>query len=144
LRSFWQRIGSDPAHPSRALDYDFVTTQAETHKFKSEYVEARSIHNRILQGTSIDQDPLNHAYALLNIAEIDVSMDALKDDVQRSYDTARKLFTTKQYNIGVTMCETVLADLYLREGNMLSAKDLFEKCLRLSSSHPEIISYGLE
>jgi tetratricopeptide (TPR) repeat protein len=126
------------------LDYDTVTTQAETHKFKSEYIEARSIHNSILQETSIDQDHLNHAYALLNIAEIDVSMDALKDDVQRNYDTARKVFSTKKYNIEVTMCETILADLYLREGKLSAAKDLFEKCLRLSSSHPEIISYCLE
>jgi tetratricopeptide (TPR) repeat protein len=127
-----------------SLDYNIVTTQAETHKFKSEYVEARSIHNGILQETSIHQDPYNHAFALLNIAEIDVSMDAPKHDVQRSYDTARKVFSTQQYQIGLMMCDTILADLYLREGNMPAAKDLFEKCLGLSLSHPEIISYCLE
>jgi tetratricopeptide (TPR) repeat protein len=42
------------------------------------------------------------------------------------------------------MCDMVLADLYLREGNLLEAKTLFESCLKSSFREPEITSYCLE
>jgi hypothetical protein len=38
------------------LDYDLMDTQAEIHRLKSEYAEARSIQIRIVEETSI-QDP---------------------------------------------------------------------------------------
>ncbi|KAJ7806494.1 hypothetical protein B0H13DRAFT_1929594 [Mycena leptocephala] len=63
-----------------ALDHDIMSIQAEIHKLKSEYVEACSIHNTILEQTSI-QDPYDYCYALLNVAEIDVLIGAPKDDL---------------------------------------------------------------
>jgi hypothetical protein len=50
-----------------------MNTQAETHKLKSEYIKAHSIHTSILEAISI-QDPLSYGVALLNVAEIDVSI----------------------------------------------------------------------
>ncbi|KAJ7915987.1 hypothetical protein B0H13DRAFT_1871599 [Mycena leptocephala] len=76
-----------------ALDHDIMSIQAEIHKLKSEYVEARSIPVRILEETSI-QDPYNYGYALLNVAETDVMIGAPKDDVQRNCDRARKMLDT--------------------------------------------------
>ncbi|KAJ7822585.1 P-loop containing nucleoside triphosphate hydrolase protein [Mycena leptocephala] len=75
------------------LDHNIMNTQAEVHKCKSEYVEARSIHNSILEETSI-QDLYNYSFALLNVAEIDVMLGAPKDDVQRDCDRARKMLDT--------------------------------------------------
>ncbi|KAJ7848695.1 hypothetical protein B0H13DRAFT_2403973 [Mycena leptocephala] len=72
------------------LDLGIMNKQAEIHWLKSEYVEAHSIHTRILEGTTI-QDPYNYGWALLNVAEIDVLIGAPKDDVQRNCDRARKI-----------------------------------------------------
>ncbi|KAJ7802726.1 hypothetical protein B0H13DRAFT_1931714 [Mycena leptocephala] len=88
------------------LDYDIMTTQAEVHKLKSEYVAARSIHTRILEETSI-QHPYIYGLALLNVAEIDVMIGAPKNAVQRNCDRAQK--NVKHY-------------LYLREGNSWQAR----------------------
>jgi hypothetical protein len=67
---------------SGQLDHSIMTNQAETHKLKSEYVAARSIHFKILQETSVDQDSYAYGYALLNVAEIDVLIGAPMEDVQ--------------------------------------------------------------
>jgi tetratricopeptide (TPR) repeat protein len=125
-------------------DHTIMTTQAEIHKLKSEYVAARSIHFRILQETSVDQDSYTYGYALLNVAEIDVSIGAPREDVQSVYEKSREIFSTCNLAMQVTMCDTILADLYLREGNFLSAKTLFESCLKASVTQPEIMSYCLE
>jgi tetratricopeptide (TPR) repeat protein len=42
------------------------------------------------------------------------------------------------------MCDTILADLYLREGNFLAAMTLFERCLKSSFTRPDIMSYCYE
>ncbi|KAJ7848301.1 hypothetical protein B0H13DRAFT_1906830 [Mycena leptocephala] len=54
------------------------------------------------------------------------------------------MFNTTGFSPGVVMCETILADLYLREGNMLNAKNLLKSCIRSSSGNSDIISYCLE
>ncbi|KAJ7823739.1 hypothetical protein B0H13DRAFT_2375915 [Mycena leptocephala] len=121
-----------------------MASQAEIHKLKSEYVAARSIHSMILQETSADQDFYAYAYALLNVAEIDVSIGAPREDVQSVYEKSREIFSMHNFAIQVTMCDTILADLYLREGNFLPAKTLFEGCLKSSFKQSEIMSYCLE
>ncbi|KAJ7793286.1 hypothetical protein B0H13DRAFT_1935504 [Mycena leptocephala] len=121
-----------------------MTTQAEIHKFKSEYVEARNIHFMILQETSVDQDSYTYGIALLNVAEIDVLIGAPMEDVQGVYEKAREIFSTQNLVTEVVMCDTILADLHLREGNFLTAKTLFERCLKSSFRHSETISYCLE
>jgi tetratricopeptide (TPR) repeat protein len=125
------------------LDHSIMTNQAEIHKLKSEYVEARSIHFRILQDTSVDQNFYAYGLALLNVAEIDVTIGAPKEDVQSVYEKAKKILSTHNL-IQVVMCDTILADLYLREGNFLPAKTLFESCLKSSVTQPEIMSYCFE
>jgi tetratricopeptide (TPR) repeat protein len=121
-----------------------MISQAEVHKFKSEYIEAHSIHIRVLQKASEDHDLYTSSLALINIAEIDVSIHAPKDNVQRNYDTARNWFNTMGLMREVTMCDLALADLHLREGNILGAKDLFERCMKSSLRYSEVISYCLE
>jgi tetratricopeptide (TPR) repeat protein len=129
---------------SSQLDHSIMTHQAEIHKFKSEYIAARSIHFRILQETSVDQDFYAYGFALLNVAEIDVAIGSPMEDVQRVYEKAREIFSTRNLVIEITMCDTILADLYLREGNILEAKTNFKRCLKLSVRHPEMMTYCLE
>ncbi|KAJ7842088.1 hypothetical protein B0H13DRAFT_1909980 [Mycena leptocephala] len=126
------------------LDHRIMSNQAESHKLKSEYVAARSIHSRILQETSVTQNFDAYGLALLNTAEIDVSIDAPKENIQSVFEKTREIFNIRNFMREVTMCDMVLADLYLREGNLLEAKTLFESCLKSSFREPEITSYCLE
>ncbi|KAJ7853240.1 hypothetical protein B0H13DRAFT_1904221 [Mycena leptocephala] len=120
-----------------ALAHDIMSIQAEIHKLKSEYVEARSIHSSIFDKTSI-QDPDNYSYALLNVAEIDVMIGAPKDDVQRNCDRARKMLDIWGDVEGVIFCDVILTDLYLREGNSLAAKTILEKSLKMNLEYSQI------
>ncbi|KAJ7796242.1 hypothetical protein B0H13DRAFT_1934655 [Mycena leptocephala] len=126
-----------------SLDHDLMSIQAEIHRCKSEYVEARSIHNTILEETSI-QDPYNYGYALLNVAEIDVLIGAPKNDVQRNCDRARKMLDTLGDVQGVILCDVILADLCRREGNSLAANTIFKRCLKVSLEFSQLQTYCLE
>ncbi|KAJ7874606.1 hypothetical protein B0H13DRAFT_2551486 [Mycena leptocephala] len=129
---------------SGELDHKIMTSQGEIHKLKSEYVAAHSIHSRILQETSVGQNFHDYGLALLNVAEIDVSIGAPKEDVQSVYKKAREIFSTRNLVKEVVMCDAVLADLHLREGDLLEAKTLFESCLKLYFTRPDIMSYCYE
>jgi tetratricopeptide (TPR) repeat protein len=124
------------------LDHNIMTTQAETHRLKSEYVEAHIIHISILEEASV-QDPHNYGYALLTVAEIDVLIGAPKD-VQRNCDRARKMLGSVGNVQGMTICDIILADLYLREGNSLAAKTIFKRCLKVSLEYSQIQTQCLE
>jgi tetratricopeptide (TPR) repeat protein len=125
------------------LDLSIMATQAEIHRLKSEYVEARTIHTRILEGTTI-QDPYNYGITLLSVAEIDVMVDAPKNDVQRNCDRARKMLDTVGNIEGVSLCDVILAGLYLREGNSLAAQTIYERCFKLNLGFSQITTYCLE
>jgi hypothetical protein len=126
-----------------SLDHAIMNTQAEIHRHKSEYVEARSIHTSILEETSI-QDLLVYGTTLLNIAEIDVHIGVLMDDVQRNCDTARKMSNTLGDTEGVKMCDFTLACLYLREGISLAAKTILARCLKGTLEYSQMQSCCLE
>ncbi|KAJ7824281.1 hypothetical protein B0H13DRAFT_1919230 [Mycena leptocephala] len=125
------------------LDHSIMNAQAEIHRLKSEYVEAHSLHNGILERTTI-QNPNDYGWALLNVAEIDVLIGAPKDDVQRNCDRARKILDTSGNAETVTLCDVILADLYLREGNSLAAKTICERCFKLNLGLSQITIYCLE
>ncbi|KAJ7869258.1 hypothetical protein B0H13DRAFT_2557866 [Mycena leptocephala] len=124
-------------------DHDIMTTQAEIHYLKSEYIESRSIHTRILEETTI-QDPYNYGFALINVAEIDVLIGAPKNDVQRNCDRARKMLDTAGDVEGVKLYDINLADLHLREGNSLAAKVILVRCLKGILEYSQIQTYCLE
>ncbi|KAJ7907790.1 hypothetical protein B0H13DRAFT_2499898 [Mycena leptocephala] len=124
-------------------DHYIMTIQAEIHHLKSEYIESHSIHTRILEETTI-QDTYNYGFALLNIAEIDVMIGAPMDEVQRDCDRARKMLDTLGDVEGVILCDVILADLYLREGNSLAANTIFKRCLKGTLEYSQIQTYCLE
>jgi tetratricopeptide (TPR) repeat protein len=126
-----------------ALDHDIRNSQAEIHRLKSEYVEARTIHTRIVDVTST-QDPYSYGFALLNVVEIDVVIGAPKDEVQRNCATARRILSTTGDTEAVTLCDIILADLQLREGNSLASKTIFKRCLTVGLEYSQITTYCLE
>jgi predicted negative regulator of RcsB-dependent stress response len=80
---------------------------------------------------------------LLLAAEIQLAMGASKADMQRNLDLAALLFRTVKFDRGVTMCNTIIADILLQEGNALAAKTLIEESLQSSLEHHTIVSYCL-
>jgi tetratricopeptide (TPR) repeat protein len=113
------------------LDHSIMNAQAEIHWFKSEYVDARSIHIKILEETTM-QNLYNYGFALINVTEIDVLIGAPKNDVRRNCDRVRKMLDTMGDTAGVTLCDIILADLYLMGGNLLAAQTTFKRCLRVA------------
>ncbi|KAJ6521135.1 hypothetical protein DFH09DRAFT_1287227 [Mycena vulgaris] len=127
------------------IDSEIMGMQAEIHKVKSEYVEARNIRTKILHRCPIELVPLDHAFSLLNMAELDVLLGAPTEQVQRTIDTARSIFNSVSFVIYEMMCYATMGALHLREGNLQSAKSLFHKCLSSSwGKHAELVNYCLD
>ncbi|KAJ6586328.1 hypothetical protein DFH09DRAFT_1432145 [Mycena vulgaris] len=124
--------------------YTIMTSQADVHQLKSEYVEARNIHTEILRNVSAKQDPYQHALALLNIAQIDVEI-SVSEEAQRNIDAANSLFSTVGIPAGMMFCDTIQAALWLRKGDLTTAEKLFQKCLKFAWERDnDIVSYCLE
>ncbi|KAJ7804177.1 hypothetical protein B0H14DRAFT_3154111 [Mycena olivaceomarginata] len=120
-----------------------MNTQAEVHKEKSEYSEAWNIHIKILQ-ISVDRDSYHHGAALLNIAELEVSIGVPKHDVQKNIDLARSIFMTSDHKSWIIYCDIILADLYLREQDLLVARRFFEQSLKLVPEDSEMKLFCFE
>jgi tetratricopeptide (TPR) repeat protein len=60
-----------------SIDHNIMNQQAEIHLVKSEYHEAHNIQTQILQECLLHWDSYDHAFALLNLAEIGLSIKLL-------------------------------------------------------------------
>jgi tetratricopeptide (TPR) repeat protein len=124
-------------------DGNIESSRAEVHQLKSEYTDARSIHTHILQHS--DQNPLQNGWALVNIAQIDVTIGGTKETVQQTLNNAKTILSTMKYSHGVTCCEMIWGDLQLREGDVFSAKDILQDCVNLYwGKCTEVVSFCLE
>ncbi|KAJ7035362.1 hypothetical protein C8F04DRAFT_1233781 [Mycena alexandri] len=112
-----------------ALDYDFMNSQAEVHKSKSEYVEAHNIQNQLLQGALATHNLYQQGFALINISEIEIPMGVSKDLIQEKIDASQAIGKAMKNAMFIIVCEIIQANLNLREGDMSSL--LFCKCLQL-------------
>ncbi|KAJ7023142.1 hypothetical protein C8F04DRAFT_1271678 [Mycena alexandri] len=125
------------------LDYNLMNSQAEVQRHKSEYVEAHKIHNQILQKVLGVHNPYQLGFALINIAEIEVFMEVSKDLIQEKIDASQAIGKASKNAMLITACDTVQADLNLREGDMSSL--LFCKCLQLAwGNFSAAVTYCLE
>ncbi|KAJ7435001.1 hypothetical protein FB451DRAFT_1465777 [Mycena latifolia] len=107
---------------------------AEAQLLKSEYVEAHNIHMQLARDTAT-QDPYNYAFSLLNIAQLDIILGALKQDVLSNLDKAKVLFDAHKYgyyNIiaAKIYCDIFSGKLHLREGKILTAKGILQTCFK--------------
>ncbi|KAJ7459376.1 hypothetical protein FB451DRAFT_1372067 [Mycena latifolia] len=127
------------------LDNSILSNQAAVHRLKSEYFEARDIHAQILLAAPIEQKPTGHAFALLTMTEIGMEICASRDEMHININAAKQLFNSTGYSIGFVLCDTVIASLYVNEGDMLKAKSLFQACLRSTwGQYTEAVTYCLE
>jgi tetratricopeptide (TPR) repeat protein len=127
------------------LDCRIRGNEAEAYLQKSEYAQARSIHIEIIQTTPQEQDPELYAFSLVTIGQIDVMIGANAQDVLQNLERANKIFSSFGYYSGPVLYEMIVANLNLREGEILAAKKLFQKCLHWSwARNSEVSLYCLE
>ncbi|KAJ6576054.1 hypothetical protein DFH09DRAFT_1361666 [Mycena vulgaris] len=127
------------------VDQNIMSTQAEVHRLKSEYLEARKVNARILNDVSVVQQPYQHGFALLNIAQIDLETDASLTEVQGNIESANALFTTMGFSVGMALCEMLGATVKLQQGRLPVAWSLFQKSLTsFWGKNAEGVTYCLE
>ncbi|KAJ7493529.1 hypothetical protein FB451DRAFT_1164426 [Mycena latifolia] len=104
-----------------SLASDITGCQAQIHLLKSEYGRARRIHAHVLM------------------------IGASDHDVLQTLNKAKAVFKNRDLPREIICCETILADLYLRDRNTLAAKALFQELISLSwRKNAETVSYCLE
>ncbi|KAJ7458207.1 hypothetical protein FB451DRAFT_1182950 [Mycena latifolia] len=105
---------------------------AEAQLLKSEYAEARNIHMQLARDAAA-QDSYHYALILLNIAQLDNIMGALKQDVLSNLDEAMALLDAYRYgyyNVASAKiyCNIEFGKLHLREGEIPTAKRTLQTC----------------
>jgi hypothetical protein len=99
-----------------------LNIEAVAYQLKTEYSDARRIQEAILNQTSAVLSPVEHAYALTNIACCDIVTGARADVVSRNLNAAAIAFRNANYQRGISACEVHQADLFLREGHTVRAR----------------------
>jgi tetratricopeptide (TPR) repeat protein len=126
------------------LHITIMNAQAEVHRCKSEYAEARNIHIDILHKSTEDQTPHDRGFALLSIAQIDVEIGASQHDVQQTLVIADLLFQKIKYSTGLQYCDMFRAALDVQQCNFSAARRVFQKCLRSAwGEDAEAVAYCL-
>ncbi|KAJ7720809.1 hypothetical protein B0H16DRAFT_381628 [Mycena metata] len=119
-----------------------MTSQADIHTLKSEYVHAYAIYKQLLQSYQGGR-PHYEAFALMNIAENEVLMGVSCNVIQEEIDVSQAIFRKTGDKRLLTACDAIQADLNLREGDMSCS--LFCKCLKISwAQFSGVVRYCLE
>jgi hypothetical protein len=127
---------------SSSLNHDILTWQAEAHRLKFEYCEAYSIHTQILHESSVSQASHKQGVATLNVAQIEMQIDAPKQKVQKNIDMANLLLVNMGPRIGA---KCVQADLMLREGETSDAHMLLCRTFKLMWGRAsQVVTHFLE
>jgi tetratricopeptide (TPR) repeat protein len=128
---------------SSILKHDILSSQAEAHRFKSEYLEAYNIQTQILHEAYLNQDSFFPGTTTLNIAQLQISMDTPKPEVQKNIDAAKALIIGDHRM--VMFCEFLQGDLNLKEGYSVDADMVLCKTLQVSwRNAADIVTYCLE
>ncbi|KAF8184621.1 hypothetical protein K438DRAFT_1111867 [Mycena galopus ATCC 62051] len=116
-----------------AVDHDITNTQGSIHMLKTEYVQGRRLFSQVVKTTSAEENSLEYGMALLNLAEIDIEIGAASEDVYQNLDKVTEIYRTKHSTQRyATFCDSVSAQIELREGQFESASAKFQKCLYFS------------
>ncbi|KAF8196226.1 hypothetical protein K438DRAFT_1760403 [Mycena galopus ATCC 62051] len=113
------------------LAYQIRGAQGEIHLLKSEYKEARNIYCQILESTSMEQNSISYAFALLNIGLIDTMIGGAEDNIYHNLKTAKGIFGRETAH-AIIFCDFTQASIEQKEGKFDLAEVKFQECLSLS------------
>jgi hypothetical protein len=99
-----------------------MNLEAELYQMKTEYSDARRIHEAVLQKTSTELSPIHYAYAQVNTAFLDIVTDAGIEVVFPKLNGVMTAFRNRHYAPGISVCEYCHADLRHREGDPTGAR----------------------
>ncbi|KAF7362531.1 ATPase-AAA-core domain-containing protein [Mycena venus] len=126
------------------VDQDLASAQAEVHRLKSEYAEARAIHARALETMSLERDAYYYRFTLFNIAEVDVPLGAPANEILAKVNLVSD-WSFRGRNPLLGNCAYVLADLYIRERKFDDAEAHLSRCLKESwGRDAECVTIALE
>jgi tetratricopeptide (TPR) repeat protein len=124
------------------LKHTIQSTQAEAHRLKTEYLEAYNIQAQIFYESSLNLDPYHQGVTALSVAQLQISMDAPKQEVQKNIDTGKSLIREDRL---LQWCEVLQGDLNLREGYSVDADIILCNTLQVSwGNAADIVAYCLE
>ncbi|KAF8177119.1 hypothetical protein K438DRAFT_1846020, partial [Mycena galopus ATCC 62051] len=114
------------------LHHTIMRALGEIHYLKSEYAQARHIHSQEIETTSPTHNPFAYAYALLNIAHIDLIIDGPREDMYHRVNTARIIAKSIPRDDISDACDRVQAMIEVREKKFDVAYSRFCECLKLT------------
>ncbi|KAF8171587.1 hypothetical protein K438DRAFT_192119 [Mycena galopus ATCC 62051] len=103
---------------------------ADIHFRKSEYIEARRIHEKIVKATSPTSSPY-HGNSLGYIAYLDILMQSEVPKILTDLNAAEVVYATLGYQ-RILLCRCVAAELALYRGDNKTARAAFIECLSKS------------
>ncbi|KAJ7459294.1 hypothetical protein FB451DRAFT_1272453 [Mycena latifolia] len=106
-----------------------MNSEAEIFLLQTDYIHARRIQAQIIDKSSKGNAPLEYAYALLNLAVIDFEMGMDDAIVLQNLDMARALFIELKAPQTIFWCDSVVADMQLRQGWRADAAEYYQKSL---------------
>jgi hypothetical protein len=82
----------------------------------------------LAENSSPEATPIQHFYALINIACIDLEMDAEVAQVQEGLNTARAVCESlpSRYPRGMQICDIMVARLHLQQGQRTESRRMYE------------------
>jgi tetratricopeptide (TPR) repeat protein len=126
-------------------DLQLMNTEAQALFNKTDYAASLAIHRVCAELTSPTVRPLDHAYALVNIAIIEVITGVPDETILENLNLARDIFTSFAFSRGICNCDVVLADLYYRQGKLNAAQSLYNQCIDSAQGEDaEVMSLCLE
>jgi hypothetical protein len=100
-----------------------MSIEAIAYDLKTEYSNARRVHDIILHQTSALLSPLEHATALVNIGFLDIVTGASAHAIAScNLKAALTVFQNVRHPRGISYYELYHADLLLREGDAMGAR----------------------
>ncbi|KAJ7758403.1 hypothetical protein B0H16DRAFT_1885377 [Mycena metata] len=117
-----------------SLDHNILTMMALAHLDKTEHVEAKAIYTDVLLRTSAEQDPFNHVCCLINLVAIEIHTRTgqMEDHTRQALGRASSIFQTLHYPPGGILCDMVMSDLQLNDGDVAGAYAKLKQCVSSS------------
>ncbi|KAJ7262916.1 hypothetical protein C8J57DRAFT_1513156 [Mycena rebaudengoi] len=118
---------------------------ADIHLKKSEYEQSRQCNEEIVCMTSPTRSPFFHLNALINLAFIDLAMEAPDAEINRNLDLASSLSTKLGWPHGSLAREITMAGVHLRQEERATARTIYLRSIDASRNFStEIMAVCLE